>query len=166
MSGWRLASGWVPGAIGDIAALHARHYAASRGFGAVFEAKVARGLGDVLGHHGPARDLFRAVVADGGAVRGSVAVDGGEPGLPAGTAHLRGFVLDATLRGGGLGRRLPADALMQARGAGFARVTLWTLTGLPAAERLYTEAGFAPEEEVTGREWGRPVTARRLGLSL
>ena len=43
---------------------------------------------------------------------------------------------------------------------------LWTLAGLPAAERLYAEAGFALEEEVTGQQWGRPVTERRLGLSL
>ncbi|TDH64319.1 GNAT family N-acetyltransferase [Dankookia rubra] len=166
MSGWRLASGWVPGAIGDIAALHARHYAASHGFGAVFEAKVARELGEFLGRLDPARDLFRAVVAVDGAVRGSIALDGGEPGLPAGTAHLRWFILDAGLRGGGLGRRLLAEALDHARAAGCGRVFLWTLAGLPAAERLYAEAGFALAEEVTGRQWGRPVTERRLELSL
>jgi GNAT superfamily N-acetyltransferase len=166
MSGWRLASGWVPGAIGDIAALHARHYAASHGFGAVFEAKVARELGEFLGRLDPGRDLFRAVVADGGAVLGSIALDGGEAGLPAGTAHLRWFILDAALRGSGLGRRLLAETLDHARAAGLARVYLWTLAGLPAAERLYAEAGFALEEEVTGQQWGRPVTERRLGLSL
>jgi hypothetical protein len=93
MSACRLASGWVPSAIGDIAALHARHYAISHGFGAVFEAKVERELGMFLGHFGPERDLFRAVVANNGAVRNSIALDGGEAGLPAGTAHLRWFIL-------------------------------------------------------------------------
>ncbi len=39
---------WTPGAIGGIAALHARHYAESHGFGAFFEAKVARELGEFL----------------------------------------------------------------------------------------------------------------------
>ncbi|WP_431269824.1 GNAT family N-acetyltransferase [Dankookia sp. P2] len=166
MSGWRLVSEWVPGAVGDIAALHARHYAASHGFGAVFEAKVARDLGEFLGRLDPARDLFRAMLAEDGAVLGSIALDGGEAGLPAGTAHLRWFILDAGLRGGGLGRRLLSEALDHARAAGFARVFLWTLAGLPAAERLYAEAGFVLEEEVTGQQWGRPVTERRLGLSL
>jgi hypothetical protein len=69
----------VPGAVGH-------------GFGAVFEARVAR-------------DLFRAVAAEHGAVHGSIALDGGEPGLAAGTAHLRWFILDGSLRGSGLGRR-------------------------------------------------------------
>jgi GNAT superfamily N-acetyltransferase len=170
MSGWRLAEAWVPGAIGDIAALHARHYAASHGFGAVFEAKVARELGEFLARHDPARDLFRCVVAEdgaeNGAVRGSIALDGGEAGLPAGTAHLRWFILDASLRGTGLGRQLLAETLAHAHAVGFARVYLWTLAGLPAAERRYLEAGFALEEEVTGQQWGQPVTERRLGLSL
>jgi GNAT superfamily N-acetyltransferase len=166
MSSWRLEPGWVPGAIGDIAALHARHYAASHGFGAVFEAKVARELGEFLARFDPTRDLFRAVLAEDGAVRGSIALDGGEAGLPAGTAHLRWFILDAALRGSGLGRRLLGETLDHARAAGFGRVFLWTLAGLPAAERLYAEAGFALEKEVTGRQWGRPVTERRLGLTL
>ncbi|MDO9707026.1 GNAT family N-acetyltransferase [Paracraurococcus lichenis] len=166
MSGWRLEPGWVPGAIGDIAALHARVYAESHGFGPVFEAKVARELGEFLARLDPARDLFRGVVAADGRLLGSIALDGGEPGLSAGTAHLRWFILDAALRGSGLGRRLLAEALTHARAVGFARVYLWTLAGLPAAERLYAEAGFALEEEVTGTQWGRPVTERRLGLAL
>jgi GNAT superfamily N-acetyltransferase len=165
MPSWRLAGAWVPGAIGDIAALHARHYAASHGFGAVFEAKVAHDLGEFLAQLNPARDLFRCVEAEG-RVLGSIALDGGEAGLPPGTAHLRWFILDAALRGEGLGRRLLAEALAKARAAGFARVFLWTLDGLPAAERLYAEAGFRLAEEITGRQWGRPVTERRLELAL
>lgn len=39
---------WFPGAVGDIAALHARHDGASHGFGPAFEAKVARELGAFL----------------------------------------------------------------------------------------------------------------------
>nr|WP_207191625.1 GNAT family N-acetyltransferase [Paracraurococcus ruber] len=156
--------GWVPGAIGDIAALHARHYAASHGFGAVFEAKVARELGEFLARLDPAGDLFRCVVGAEGRVLGSIALDAGEAGLPPRTAHLRWFILDASLRGAGLGRRLLAETLAHARAAGFARVFLWTLAGLPAAERLYVEAGFVLEEEVTGTQWGRQVTERRLGL--
>jgi GNAT superfamily N-acetyltransferase len=99
-------------------------------------------------------------------VRGSIVLDGGEPGLPPGVAHLRWFILDEALRGSGLGRRLLAEALRQARRAGFARVYLWTLSGLPAAERLYAEAGFTLAEEITGQQWGRPVTERRLELPL
>jgi GNAT superfamily N-acetyltransferase len=162
---WHLAQDWVPGLIGDIAALHARHYAASHGFGAAFEAKVAREFGDFLARRDPVRDHLRGVIAEGRAL-GSIVVDGTEPGLPAGTAHLRWFILDATVRGSGLGRRLLAEALDHARAADFARVYLWTLAGLPAAERLYGEAGFLLTEEITGAQWGTPVTERRLELTL
>ena len=62
MPGWRLEPDWVPGAIGDLAALHARHYAASHGFDRVFEAKVAGDLAEFLGRRDPARDWFRCVV--------------------------------------------------------------------------------------------------------
>jgi len=163
---WRLAEGWVPGAIGTIAALHARHYAASHGFGLVFEAKVARELAEFLGRLDAKRDFLRLVVGPAGAVLGSIALDAGEPGLPTGTAHLRWFILDTALRGSGLGRRLLADALRHARDVGCAQVFLWTLSGLPAAERLYAEAGFCLAEEITGDQWGRPVTERRLVLPL
>ena len=162
---WHLTQDWVPGLIGDIAALHARHYAASHGFGADFEAKVAREFGAFLARRDPVRDHLRAAIAEGRAL-GSIVVDGTEPGLPSGTAHLRWFILDGALRGSGLGRRLLTEALGHARAAGFVRMYLWTLAGLPAAERLYVEAGFVLAEEITGAQWGTPVTERRLILSL
>ena len=153
---------WVPGAIGDIAALHARTYAASHGFGADFEAKVARELGDFLLRLDPARDLFRCAVLDG-RVAGSIALDCGED--PA-SAHLRWFVLDARLRGQGIGRRWLAEAIAQARRIGVPEVYLWTLDGLDAAARLYDDAGFALAEEIQAEQWGRRVTERRLVLPL
>jgi len=154
--------GWVPGAIGDIAALHARHYAASHGFDAFFEAKVARELGEFLLRLDPARDLFRCAMA-GGRVLGSIALDCGED--PA-SAHLRWFVLDAPLRGQGLGRRWLGEAVAQARRAGAPRIHLWTLAGLDAAAHLYERAGFRLAEEVEAEQWGRRVTERRLVMEL
>jgi GNAT superfamily N-acetyltransferase len=105
-------------------------------------------------------------VVEPGRPLGSIALDAGEPGLAAGTAHLRWLILDAALRGSGLGRQLLGEALAHARNLRFTRIFLWTLTGLPAAERLYAEAGFHLAEEVTGTQWGTPVTERRLELSL
>ncbi|WP_198372661.1 GNAT family N-acetyltransferase [Roseomonas rosulenta] len=153
---------WTPGAIGDIAALHARTYAGTHGFGAFFEAKVARELGDFLLRLDPARDLFRCAVADG-RVLGSIALDCGED--PA-SAHLRWFILDPALRGQGLGRRWLEEAIAQARRAAMPEIHLWTLAGLDAAARLYAAAGFVPDREVTAQQWGRAVTERRLVLPL
>lgn len=154
--------GWVPGAIGEIAALHARLYAASHGFGAFFEAKVARDLGDFLLRLDPARDLFRCALG-GGRVLGSIALDCGED--PA-SAHLRWFILDPALRGRGLGRRWLAEAVAQARRIGMPEVHLWTLAGLDAAAHLYAAAGFALDREAEAEQWGRRVPERRLVLAL
>lgn len=153
---------WTPGAIGGIAALHARTYAASHGFGAFFEAKVARELGEFLQRLDPARDLFRCAIA-GDRVLGSIALDAGED--PA-SAHLRWFILDPALRGRGLGRRWLAQAIERARSAGAPEIHLWTLDGLDAAAHLYAQAGFALDREVAAEQWGRHVTERRLVLPL
>ncbi len=151
---------WAPGVIGGIAALHARHYAASHGFGAYFETKVARELGEFLQRLDPARDLFRCAVA-GERVLGSIALDVGDADAQ-GCAHLRWFILDAALRGQGLGRSWLAEALAQARKAGCTGVYLWTLEGLDAAARAYAAAGFVEVERVSARQWGRSVTELRL----
>ncbi len=149
--------GWFPGLVGDIAALHARHYAQSHGFGAVFEAKVARELGAFLTRPATPGDFFRAVEQEGRAL-GSIALEDEGDGL----GHLRWFILDGALRGSGLGRRLLGEALDHARARGIGRVYLWTLEGLPAAARLYAEAGFVEVERLTATQWGKPVTELRL----
>jgi GNAT superfamily N-acetyltransferase len=151
---------WTPGAIGGIAALHARHYAESHGFGAFFEAKVARELGEFMLRFDPVRDLFRCATADG-RVLGSLVLDCGED---PGSAHLRWFIMDPALRGRGLGRRWLGEAVDQARRVAAPQVHLWTLAGLDAAAHLYAAAGFALAEEVVAEQWGRSVTERRLVL--
>jgi GNAT superfamily N-acetyltransferase len=161
---WREAEAWEPGVIGGVAALHARHYAASHGFGPFFEAKVASELGAFL-QRAPRvpGDFFRAALDETGRVLGSIAVDGADT---PGAAHLRWFILDASLRGRGLGRRWLAAALAGARAAGFARCTLWTLEGLDAAARLYADAGFVTVERIEAEQWGRRVVELRMEAPL
>jgi GNAT superfamily N-acetyltransferase len=164
--GLRILEGWAPGVVGGVAALHARHYAASHGFGAFFEAKVAAELGGFLQRLDPARgDLFRCALA-GERVLGSIALDAGEPDAR-GFAHLRWFILDPALRGRGLGRRWLEEAVAQARGAGLPGMYLWTLEGLEGAARLYAGAGFVLAERLpAAAQWGRSVTELRLELPL
>lgn len=165
----RRASAWEPGLVGGIAALHARQYAESHGFGPAFEAKVAHDLGGFLARLDPARgDHFAALLdAATGEARASVALDATEPGLPDGVGHLRWFILSPALRGRGLGRALLGGALDAARAAGLHRVFLWTLDGLPAAAHLYGQAGFAETERLdAGSQWGRPTVELRMDLAL
>jgi len=60
-------------------------------------------------------------------------------------------------RGGGLARRLLAEALAFRDGQGFAATRLWTFRGLDAARRLHEEAGFRLIDERPGRQWGGDV---------
>ena len=156
-----LHAAWFPGVVGDIAALHARHYAASHGFGAVFEAKVARELGEFLTRPAGPHDFFRGVQVGGHAL-GSIALEDEGQGV----AHLRWFILDHSLRGSGMGRRLLGEALEHARHVGFSRIYLWTLDGLSAAARLYADAGFVEVERLTATQWGVATTELRLELGL
>lgn len=153
-------AGWTPGAIGRITLLHARHYAASHGFGLAFEVRVASELALFLSGFVPGRDHLTTVLLDG-EVEGGIAVDGsGDP------ARLRWFILSDRLRGRGLGRRLLTEAIAAARAAGHSRLSLSTLTGLDAADRLYRDAGFRLEDEHDGAHWGTPAVERTLALDL
>lgn len=156
-----LHAGWFPGLVGDIAALHARHYAASHGFGAVFETKVAGELGSFLTRPHGSADFFRAVEVEGRGL-GSIALEDEGQGL----AHLRWFILDESLRGRGRGRRLLNEALAHAREAGFERIYLWTLEGLPVAAKLYAALGFVQTQRLTATQWGVATTELRLELNL
>jgi GNAT superfamily N-acetyltransferase len=155
--------GYVPGAIGRIVELHGTYYAASWGFGAFFEARMARELAEFVGRYDAHRDgLWTASVA--GRIEGSIAIDGSRAGDEG--AHLRWFIVSDSLRGGGIGGRLIGEALAFCRSCGHPRVTLWTFAGLGAARRLYECAGFRLVEERRGTQWGTEVVEQRFELEL
>jgi GNAT superfamily N-acetyltransferase len=162
MSEVTIHEGYVPGAIGAIAALHGRHYAAYCGFDQVFEAKVARELGEFVCRYDPAHDRLW-LVCHGDEVLGSVVVDGGEGG---GVAHLRWFILSDALRGKGLGKKLMAAAMTFCRDLGFRSVYLWTLSGLEAALHLYEAEGFTVVERLVGNQWGKAAQELRMECRL
>lgn len=155
--------GYLPGAIGAVAALHGRHYSASHGFDQVFEAKVARELGEFVCRYDPSRDrLWLARQRD--AVVGSIAIDGS--GQSGAVAHLRWFILSPEARGQGLGKRLMTDAMAFCRAAGFRSAYLWTLADLDAAIHLYEAEGFRAVERLLGTQWGKPVEEVRMECRL
>ncbi|MSP05734.1 MAG: N-acetyltransferase [Acetobacteraceae bacterium] len=128
-----------------------------------FECKVGQEMAEFLSRYDPERDfLLSAVVTE--LVRASVAIDGSDPLLPLGLAHLRWFVVDAALRGQGVGKQLLSEAIEFARDAGFAGVYLTTFRGLEAAAALYATAGFRVVAEEVGESWGREVAEQRLEM--
>jgi len=163
MPGDEIVRGWVPGAIGRVAELHARYYHRHWKFGVFFEAKVATELSEFLGRYDERRDGFwTASVA--GRIEGSITIDGLHA-EDAG-AHLRWFIMSDALRGRGVGKRLIGTALDFCRARRYARVYLWTFAGLAAARHLYEASGFRLVEQRAGTQWGTAVEEQRFELSL
>ncbi len=160
--------GWVPGVVGEVVRAHAAFYAREWSFGPFFEAKVAREMGAFLHRYDPARDrLFRAGdEADGVRFLGSLTVDGGDPDLAGGAAHLRWFIVADGARGRGVGGALMRAGLDFLAEAGFRSCHLTTFAGLDPARRLYESAGFVLAGETEAESWGTRVVEQRFTLDL
>ncbi|MRH93722.1 winged helix-turn-helix transcriptional regulator [Agrobacterium tumefaciens] len=151
--------GYRPGLIARITQMHALYYARTSGFGQRFESVVAEGLASFCNRlESPQNAIWVAMRGDD--VIGSVAIDGED--LGPGTAHLRWFIVDDGVRGGGVGRRLLATALAFTDEKVFAETHLWTFNGLLAARHLYEAQGFTCVEERPGSQWGSEVLEQRF----
>jgi GNAT superfamily N-acetyltransferase len=155
--------GYVPGAIGRVAELHAAYYSKAWNFGLYFEAKVASELSEFLRRFDPGRDGFWTANRSG-RVEGSIAIDGARANTEG--AHLRWFILSDALRGLGVGNRLMQEAVGFCREREFSRVFLWTFQGLDSARHLYEKFGFQLAEQIEGEHWGNRVLEQRFVLVL
>ena len=163
MDSVEIREGWLPGALGRVVELHGAYYAAHWGFGAFFEAKVARELAEFIGRYDADRDRFWTASV-GGRVEGSITIDGVDAAREG--AHLRWFIVSDALRGRGAGHRLMDAAVDFCRKQRYPRIRLWTFAGLHAARHLYEQAGFALVEERRGSQWGTEVAEQRFELHL
>ncbi|UHD47892.1 helix-turn-helix domain-containing GNAT family N-acetyltransferase [Aureimonas altamirensis] len=156
-------AGYRAGAFGRCAEMHARYYAQEAGFGASFEALVASGLAEFSSRLDRCCNGLWLALRQGRVV-GTVAIDGEdmEPGI----AHLRWFILDDGVRGGGAGKALLSAAMDFCEARGFKAVHLWTFPGLHAARHLYEAQGFVLAEERPGQQWGTQVMEQRFVRSL
>lgn len=154
-----ITEGYRPGLIARITQMHALYYARTSGFGQPFESVVAEGLASFCNRlESPQNAIWIAM--RGEEIIGSVAIDGED--LGAGIAHLRWFIVDDGVRGGGVGRRLLAAALAFADDKAFTETHLWTFGGLLAARYLYEAHGFTCAEERPGSQWGSEVLEQRF----
>ncbi|UXS34177.1 winged helix-turn-helix transcriptional regulator [Agrobacterium tumefaciens] len=154
-----IVEGYRPGLIARITQMHALYYARTSGFGQRFESVVAEGLASFCNRlENPKNAIW--VAMRGQEIIGSVAIDGED--LGSGIAHLRWFIVDDGVRGGGVGRRLLAAALAFADEKAFAETHLWTFNGLLAARHLYEANGFTCMEEHPGSQWGSEVLEQRF----
>jgi GNAT superfamily N-acetyltransferase len=154
-----------PGDLGWIVARHGVLYAEEFGWGAGFEALVARVIADfAAGSTASAQTPERAWVAEvEGAAAGCVlCVRGDEPG----DAKLRLLLVEPFARSLGVGGRLIDACIAFARDAGYNRLTLWTNAPLVGARRLYDRRGFTLLDEEPHSDWGIPTVGQVLALPL
>ena len=153
--------GWIPGIVGEAVTAHAAYDARTWGFGPTFEAGVAVELGQFVRRYDPSRDrLFRAMRT--GRLVGTLTIDGSDPTLEAGDAHLRWFIVMAADRSAGVGRSLMTAAMGVLEAAGYRSCHLTTFAGLVAARRLYLGHGFRLVDAAPGERWGTAVTEQRF----
>jgi GNAT superfamily N-acetyltransferase len=151
-----------PGDLGWVVERHGALYAMEFGWDQSFEALVARIVADFASGHDPRREAGWIAEVDGRRA-GSVFCVASERD---GAAKLRALLVEPAVRGRGVGRLLVERCIAFARGAGYARLELWTTADLEAAGRLYDAAGFRVARETRERAFGTEVVSRHMELEL
>ncbi len=159
--GLQVHKGWFPGVIGWVASEHGRYYAKHWGLGAVFEAKVASALAELVQRYDPACDLL-LTLTDHDRIVASITVDGGHATVAQDGARIRFVIAAEQMQGQGIGRLLVGQAMDFITQAGFTRAWLTTFKGLDPARRLYEQAGFSLTEQCEDRSWGITLTEQRF----
>ncbi|MEM8555698.1 MAG: bifunctional helix-turn-helix transcriptional regulator/GNAT family N-acetyltransferase [Pseudomonadota bacterium] len=155
----KVVRGYVPGLIGRVAEISARHVLRRYPLGQEFECKVAREMSEFVPRASKSENgLWHVRSSD--RIIGSITIDG--ENLGHGLAHLRWFMVAEDARGAGVGAALLDAALTHCDSYGFGETHLWTLRGLDAARCLYDRTGFELAEEYEGAQWGSPVIEQRF----
>jgi len=145
--------GYRPGYLGRIAELHGVYYAEAWGSGFEFEGMMAQELREFLHVYQAGRDLLLTAHL-GGRLVGSIAVEGSHREQPG--ARLRWVIVEPAFHGRGIGKALLGRALDFCRAAGFGRVFLWTVEGLPESLGLYLKAGFRVIDRIPDARYSVP----------
>jgi len=156
-------AGYRPGALAGTIALHMEYYAREWGFGADFETKLAREMGEFVPRMDAEKDLFLTAWREG-EMLGSITLDatgGGGKG-----AHLRWFIVSDAARGTGLGGRLMAETMRFAADRGCRNLWLTTFAGLGPARRLYEKHGFRLTQESDADQWNGGVREQLFECAL
>jgi DNA-binding MarR family transcriptional regulator/GNAT superfamily N-acetyltransferase len=150
-----------PGDIGYITHRHGVLYAEEYGFDETFEAYVAAGLAKFVEQFEPAKEYLWVVEMEATIV-GSVAIVKVDDNI----AQLRWFLVEPSVRGRGLGKKLLNEAVGFCKRRGCRKIILWTVAQLHAARHLYANAGFQLAETKNHVIWGQDITEELWELVL
>lgn len=152
-----------PGDMGVVVSLEGAAYVDQFGWDGTFEAMVARIVADFIANFDAKRERCWIAEIDGRHVGHIFLVR--HPERPD-TAKLRLLYVDPAARGMGVGRMLVSECIAFARGAGYARVTLWTQSILQSAHRIYQAAGFRLVQEEPHHSFGKDLVGQTWDLEL
>ena len=150
-----------PGDMGWVVQRHGILYYQEYGYDERFEALVAGIVAEFIEKLDPARERCWIAEEDGQNV-GSVFLV--KKSLT--VAKLRLLLVEPSVRGSGIGKRLMAECVRFAHDAGYKKIMLWTQSELAAARHLYRAAGFKRVGEKKHRSWSRDLVAETWELKL
>jgi DNA-binding MarR family transcriptional regulator/GNAT superfamily N-acetyltransferase len=154
-----ITTGYTPTIIARTVEMMHSHMHRHFGFGPAFETRIAADLAEFMTRIGNAANQTWHAQLDKRIV-GSISIDGQDLGDA--RAHLRWFVVDASIRGGGIGNTLLSRAVRFCDEKGFHETHLWTVNGLDAARKLYQQHGFYLAAEYYGDQWGTNILEQQF----
>jgi hypothetical protein len=146
--------GYVPGAIGAIVALHAKHYAAGPDFALAYEAKIATELSSFLAGMNPEHDQF-LIASVHGMIVGSLSVD--SRASRTGEAQLRWLIAHPLYNPNEVRSALVREALQFCSRRNYTHIVLLTNANSEVVRRLTADWGFQLVGEIESRDWHRPI---------
>lgn len=150
-----------PGDIGYIIHLHGKIYNQESGFSSEFESYVVETFHHFLADYRPEKDRLWLAELNNQIV-GCIAIVH-QTDLE---AQLRWFLLDPSVRGLGIGKKLLGDALDFCRVKGYKNIHLLTTNMQERALDMYKQAGFELSETQEVSQWGNTFLLERYDLHL
>jgi len=150
-----------PGDLGWVVEAHGRLYAAEYNYDHTFEGWVAALVAKFVENFDPKRERCWIAERDGENVGSVFVVKDSST-----QAKLRMLIVDPKARGLGIGRRLVEECIRFAGDTGYRRISLFTVSELLPARRIYEAAGFRLVKEEPTHSWGRDVVDQTWELNL
>ena len=144
-------SGLKPGDLGAIVKLHGEYYNKANGFDGTFEPYVAIPLSEFVLRNQANENIW--VIEKNNILKGCIAiVDSGKN-----VAQFRWYLLEESVQGYGLGRKLIEAALDFAKKNNYESIILWTVDIQDKAIGIYKKYGFELIEEKRHELWGKEL---------